>query len=190
MVERPSDAELSAWLVSRRRAGRADQEDFLAGVEAGAVSALDLFDAAAGDEATALYGLRVRRVIRAMGHGQTTTTRLLRRISDRAASAHGRVVREPTVAWLVDPKASGRRLAVWVDVVETPRVNPWGKSIPPWPGFPFRSLPGVPLVPVPGVERDEVVEVAAEPSPWDDFGAATPTDPWADFGAKRERRVS
>lgn len=189
-MTRPSDREVSDWLVSRRQQGRADQLDWLAGVEAHAVTALDVFEASARGEAPTLGGLKLRRLLRSMGHGQATTTRLLRRISDRTASAHGRVTREPSVGWLVDPKASGRRLAAWVDAVETPRTNPWGKSTPPWPGFPFHSLPDVPTVPASGVKRDEVVEPAAEPSPWDDFGVSTTADPWAGFGTKRERRVS
>ncbi len=194
VTERPPDREVAAFLVAARRVGRADQLDWLAGVEAGAVSSADLFEAAASGEAPVLGSLKLRRVLRSMGHGQAPTTRLLRRISDRTASAHGAVTREPTVAWLVDCKANGRRLAAWIDAVETPRTNPWGKSIPPWVGFPFRGNTDVPTVPAPGVERDEVMEPEAmekkaKPSVWDDFGVVTPADPWADFGAERERRV-
>lgn len=196
---RPSDRELSAWLVSRRQQGRADQWDWLAGIEALGVTPLDLFEAAMGGESTALGGLKLRRLLRALGHGQATTSRLLRLISDDTASTNGRVTREPTVAWLVDPLASGGRLAVWVDVVETLRTSSGGRSIPPWPGFPYRANTAVPVeaapvvtVPAEDVPAEAVPGITA-PSPWDDFGQSGrhPTgnpaagDPWATFGRPR-----
>lgn len=43
-----------------------------------------------------------------------------------------------TVGWLLDPRAGGRRLMAWVDVVEI-RTR---KMAPPWSGFPFAQNTG------------------------------------------------
>lgn len=177
-LHRPSDHEVSAHLVSRRQANRADHVDWLAGVTAG-VTALDLFAGAAGPEGARLNSLKLRRLLRAMGHGPSTTTRLLRLISVRTASAQGRTTAEPTVGWLVDHKANGRRVAAWADVIGTARHTEDGRAIPPWPGFPFQAVATLPLI----ATHTSKLDIEPEDDPWSAFPKPTkrPTvrdDPW------------
>ncbi len=180
MTNRPPSREVAAWLLGRRQQGRADQEDWLGGIAVQAVTTLDLFAAATRPDGKSLLSLRLRRVLRVMPdssgetfmHGPTQTTRLLRLLGQRTASARGRVTTTPTVGWMVDPKANGRRLAVWCDLVLTPRSGADARDVPPGSAFPFAGAADLPLV------SASIITEAPKP-------AASPWDSWPDLTSRR-----
>lgn len=84
--------------------------------------------AAAGQENRPLMKLRLRMLLRFQpGWGAVRADQIIDHVlSVTGAKLDRRLV---TVAWLLDPRAGGRRYTAWLDAIEP-------KKDPPWPGFP------------------------------------------------------
>ncbi|MBW3068949.1 hypothetical protein GZ998_05405 [Actinomyces sp. 594] len=97
----------------------------LAAVDAGV---LDVPDVIAAGHSRAAAGIKVRRLLACAGMSPSRVRRLL----GRARGLHGGTA-DPTVGWLVDPRAGGRRVAAFAAAWE-PRPGTWE-------GFPFTPAP-------------------------------------------------
>lgn len=117
-----------AVVNSAAASARRLRAEWLQSITAGLVSADDLIAHAATDEGAPLRKLSLRQVILAPeGAGDVT---LARRMAALAALV--RVPARPTVGWLIDTRAGGRRLLAWLDG-QTERTTPVT-------GFPFAPL--------------------------------------------------
>ena len=116
---------------ARRDANRV-RAQWLAALHEGLVTPIDLFRHAATLQGRPLLALTLRQVLtHTKRHSPRATTHVLRRILHGEDPA-GVPARGPTVGWLLDTRARGRRLARWVS------LQP-GTSRQPWAGFPFAA---------------------------------------------------
>ncbi|GAA3635178.1 hypothetical protein GCM10022236_42230 [Microlunatus ginsengisoli] len=125
----PSSEQLTA-AADRAREGRAR---FLLAVLDGSQSLAEVpWTACAGDD---------RRLLRVRLRQLVTTAPLWDARRSNAALGHVAMlagaafaeVRDAQLAWLVDPRSSGRRILAWLDAFR-PRSRPWH-------GFPFAPVP-------------------------------------------------
>lgn len=91
----------------------------------------DVVTAAAGDHEKALLRLTVRQLLLAQpGWGEERTRQVISKITDIV----GQTPDHMTVAWILDPRAAGRRFMAFCDAITS-------NTQPPWPGYPFAKKP-------------------------------------------------
>ena len=91
----------------------------------------DVVKAAAGDDEKALLRLTVRQLLLAQpGWGEERTRQVMSKITDIV----GQSTSHMTVAWVLDPRAAGRRFMAFCDAITS-------NTQPPWPGYPFAKRP-------------------------------------------------
>jgi hypothetical protein len=94
----------------------------------------DVIRSAATEVDRSLLRITLRQLLLAQpGWGEQKTTGALKKL----ASIIGQPappLRKLTIAWLLDPRAGGRRFMAFCDTFST-------KTSPPWPGFPFTPKP-------------------------------------------------
>ncbi|MGL5827739.1 MAG: hypothetical protein ACRCYU_23465 [Nocardioides sp.] len=112
---------------------RATRAEYLVALAEGLLTPTDVLEAAAREEGKPLRRILVQQLhMSCKGVGPGTTKRLMAELAARVPGcppAH-----RVTVAWLLDPRAGGRRFLAWLDIQQP-------KSAPPWPGFPLAARP-------------------------------------------------
>lgn len=107
--------------VNRERAA------LMAAVDNGVLDVADVV--ALGRSSPAAAGIRLRRLLECR---PGMTPRAVRRVLSQTRSLHGGSG-DPTIAYLTDPRAAGRRIAAFAAAYD-PRPGTW-------PGFPFTPAP-------------------------------------------------
>jgi hypothetical protein len=121
---------LSTANSAKRRANRIRSEHLVA-VAKGTATAVDVVKSAASDEGKALLRLTLRQLLLAQpGWGEDRCRSTIDKITAVTGTTPDRV----TLAWLLDPRAAGRRFFAFCDALH---VN----NNPPWPGFPHTARP-------------------------------------------------
>lgn len=125
---------------TRKREANRTRAEWLASIQVGVLTVPDLINAALADDGASLRRIGLRQLLLAQSWGPTRVERTLTRLrtlTDPPAGHHGTKVeaskRRLTVAWLVDRRVRGSRLAAWADVMQ--------ERTPPWTGFPFTPDP-------------------------------------------------
>lgn len=132
MSGRPSTATARAALSEARR----QRAEHLVALANGILTPHDVVDAATADSGRALRRISLRQLhLSCEGWGERRTSRLLSDLAARIGLPARDVERE-TIAWLLDPRAGGRRYLAWLDVQQA-------KTKGPWAGFPFSPGEGL-----------------------------------------------
>lgn len=126
----PSADTARAALSEARRM----RSEYLVAVTTGLLTVRDVVDAAALDSGRPLRRILLRQLhLSQEGWGDARTSRLLSGLGARIDLRDGEVG-DWTIAWLLDPRAGGRRYLAWLDVQQE-------KTVEPWTGFPFAPAP-------------------------------------------------
>lgn len=116
--------------------------EYLLSITIGDITPLDLIRQAARQGGRPLLTLRLNKILIAQqGWGDKKAETAIKEICavlSENLKTDGKNGHKLTVGWLLDPRAGGRRLMAWVDVVEV-RSR---KIAPPWSGFPFAKNNG------------------------------------------------
>lgn len=130
MSARPSlNTANSARAVAERRRSAA-----LIEVASGEASVADVITAAATEAGRPLLRITLRQLLLAQpGWGTERTAKVLSQTLTVLESQNV-PMRRLTIAWLLDPRAGGRRLMAFCDSLST-------RTEPPWVGFPFMPKP-------------------------------------------------
>lgn len=100
--------------LSQARRYRAEH---LVAVAEGLLSPLDVITQAGTENGRPLRRITLRQLLLSQpGWGQRRTDRFLSALAARLGVTSP--VEEPTIAWLIDPRAGGRRMLVWLDVTQ------------------------------------------------------------------------
>lgn len=126
----PPIAEARVALSDARRY----RAEWQLGLTAEDVTPLDLFAHAASEEGKPLRRLTLRQVLLALpGYGPIRTQTVLDALAVRVGVPTGPSTHDLTVAWLLDPRAGGKRFLCWLDATR--------EKMTPWTGFPATPMP-------------------------------------------------
>ena len=124
--------DISDTIAAAARA-RESRSHFLAEVLAGGVPAVQTPWVACENNDRKLLRLRLRQLLATAPHWDSGRTNAVLGHMAAVVGTNGAEVNAAPLAWLVDPRAAGRRMLAWLDAFR-PRTQPW-------PGFPFAPLP-------------------------------------------------
>lgn len=129
--EAPS-LERARTALSQARLVRAE---YLVALAEGLIDVSDVLEFAATEAGKPLRRISLRQLLLSQpGWGDRRTKHALSLLTDRLGAPIN--MKEMTIAWLLDPRAGGRRYMAWLDVRQP-------KDEAPWPGFPFTAGEGV-----------------------------------------------
>lgn len=131
----PSGGRLLApsEVASVRRAASRQRAECTLRVALGEITVWDVLRDASRPGGRALLRISLRQLL--LSRPKVGAVRA-QEVIDRTFALLGDTAQRPTVQWLIDPRAQGRRILAFLDAT---RDLPDG---PPWPGFPFAPHPG------------------------------------------------
>lgn len=128
-LQRPPTPSLHEARVALATARRYRAE-WLISVAEGLLTPLDVITRAATEEGKPLRKISLRQLLLAQpGHGDKRASDALEALAARCELPAGTDLNDLTIAWLLDPRAAGKRVLSWLDV-HHPKTQPW-------PGFPY-----------------------------------------------------
>lgn len=120
---------------ARLLASHAHRQRFihLSAIAQGELTPTDVIHAACAEDGKYLRKLTLVRILAVQpGWGERPARQAVSRLAEVAGLKVR--LRKIDIAWLIDPRAGGRRLAAWASVADT-------SDHKPWPGFPFAADP-------------------------------------------------
>jgi len=94
------------------------------------ITIVDVIRAAAAPAGTYLRKIRLHHLLSAAGWSTTKTRHAINLLTTITGTDPNTT---PTISWLIDPRAGGRRIVAWANIVNADTT--------PWTGFPYAPPP-------------------------------------------------